>query len=223
MAVTIVLADDHPMTRAGLAFWFSQREGFLLLGEAGNGPEAWDMIEKRLPDVALMDIEMPEESGIAVTRKIREARLRTAVLMLTSYKASQYVLTSLRAGAAGFILKTTPLEELEKAIAAVSRGDFYLDPAIAHLSQPRFLTGPAGKEDPLSPREREVLILTAQGLSGKDSAARLDISERTVEAHLGAIYNKIGARNKTEAVLMALKSGVIRLDELTFGDGDALL
>jgi DNA-binding NarL/FixJ family response regulator len=220
MAVTIVLADDHPMTRAGLVFWFSQREGFRLLGEAGDGAEAWEVIERYLPDVALMDIEMPEESGIAVTRRVREACLRTAVLMLTSYKASQYVLTSLRAGAAGFILKTTPLEELEKAIVAVSRGDFYLDPAIAHLSQ---LHSFSDKENLLSPREREVLILTAQGLSGKDSAARLDISERTVEAHLGAIYSKFGARNKTEAILIALKSGTIRLDELTFDGGDVSL
>jgi DNA-binding NarL/FixJ family response regulator len=220
MAVSIVLADDHPMTRAGLVFWFSQREGFHLLGEAGNGAEAWKMIETRLPDVALMDIEMPEESGISVTLKIRDAGLRTAVLMLTSYKAPQYVLTSIRAGAAGFILKTTPLEELEKAIIGVSHGNFYLDPAIARLSH---LCFPAGKEDSLSPREREVLVLTAQGLSGKDAAARLDISERTVEAHLGAVYSKFGARNKTEAILIALKSGVIRLDELTFGEGDILL
>jgi DNA-binding NarL/FixJ family response regulator len=221
VAVTIVLADDHPMTRAGLVFWFSQREGFRLLGEAGNGTEAWEMIERCLPDVVLMDIEMPEESGIAVTRRIRGARLRTAVLMLTSYKASQYVLTSLRAGAAGFILKTTPLEELEKAILGVSQGDFYLDPAIAYLSP---LYSPSDKEEyALSPREREVLILTAQGLSGKDSAARLNISERTVEAHLGAIYNKIGAKNKTEAILMALKSGMIRLDELMLGEGDVFL
>ena len=153
LAVTIVLADDHPMTRAGLVFWFSQREGFHLLGEAGNGLEAWEMIKKRLPDVALMDIEMPEESGIAVTRKIREARLRTSVLMLTSYKAQQYVLASLQAGAAGFILKTTPLEELEKAIIGVSRGGFYLDPAIAHLSH---LCTPSDKESALPARTRGI-------------------------------------------------------------------
>jgi DNA-binding NarL/FixJ family response regulator len=216
-SVTIVLADDHPMTRAGLVFWFSQRNGFHLLGEASNGLEAWKMIERHLPDVVLMDIEMPEENGIVVARRIREARLRTSVLMLTSYKAPQYVLSSVRAGAAGFILKTTPLEELEKAILSVSQGNFYLDPAIAHLSH---LYSAHDRRDTLSPREREVLILTAQGLPGKDSAARLDISERTVEAHLGAIYNKLGAKNKTEAILMALKSGVIRLDELTFGEGD---
>jgi DNA-binding NarL/FixJ family response regulator len=218
--VTIVLADDHPMTRAGLVFWFSQRTGFRLLGEAGNGSEAWKMIEEHLPDVILMDIEMPDENGIAVTRRIREARLHTAVLMLTSYKAPQYVLSSIRAGAAGFILKTTPLEELEKAIISVSQGDFYLDPAIAHLSR---LYSSCGKEDALSPREREVLILTARGLSGKDSAVRLNISERTVEAHLGAVYSKFGAKNKTEAILMALKSGVMRLDELTFDEGDVFL
>jgi DNA-binding NarL/FixJ family response regulator len=218
MSVTIILADDHPMTRAGLVFWFSQREEFRLLGEASNGTEAWKMIEKYLPDVALMDIEMPEESGIAVTQKIRESRLHTAVLMLTSYKAQQYVLTSLQAGAAGFILKTTPLEELEKAIIKVSQGDFYLDPTIAHLSHLCVLSD---KESILSPREREVLALTARGLSCKDSSSRLNISERTVEAHLGAIYSKFGARNKTEAILMALKSGVIRLDELMFNEGDA--
>jgi DNA-binding NarL/FixJ family response regulator len=216
VAITVVLADDHPMTRAGLAFWFARADGFKLLGEAGDGTDAWRMIEEHAPDVALMDIEMPKENGIAVTRKIRQARLKTAVLMLTSYKARQYVLASLRAGASGFILKTAALEELEKAIITVSGGGFYIDSAISHLSDP----SSAGSA--LSTREKEVLVMTAQGMSGREISGELGISERTVEAHLGAVYSKFGAKNKTEAVLMALKSGIILLDELTVGQGSDL-
>jgi DNA-binding NarL/FixJ family response regulator len=216
VAITLILADDHPMTRAGLAFWLERTEGFILLGEAGDGTEAWRLIEKHEPDAALMDIEMPLENGISVTRRIRQARLKTAVLMLTSYKAKQYIIASLQAGASGFILKTASLDELEKAIVAVSRGEFYIDPAISDLPEPSTST------TPLSQREKEVLVMTAQGMSGREISGELGISERTVEAHLGAVYNKFGAKNKTEAILMALKSGILLLDELVIGQRNVL-
>ncbi len=212
MAITIVLADDHPMTRAGLAFWFSQQEEFLLLGEAEDGSRAWTLINDSRPDVALMDIEMPGENGIVVTRRIKEKQMKTHVLMLTSYKAQPYVIASLKAGASGFILKTAPLEELEKAIKTVHAGAFYIDPKIAHFS--------VLEKEVLTQREREVLTLTAQGLSGKDSAQILGISERTVEAHLSSAYGKLGVRNKTEAILTALKNGIILLDELSVSEGE---
>jgi DNA-binding NarL/FixJ family response regulator len=211
MSITIVLADDHPMTRAGLIYWFSQRGGFVLLGEADNGADAWRVIQETEPDVALMDIEMPVENGISVTRKIKNAHLRTAVLMLTSYMAQQYVLASLQAGASGFILKTAPLEELERAIIDAKEGRFYIDPKISGIAKNH-------GERTLSPREKEVLLLTAQGMSGRDAACELDISERTIEAHLSATYSKLGAKNKTEAVIMALKSGLILLEELRIGE-----
>ena len=214
MAITIVLADDHPMIRAGLVFWFAEQADFRLAGEAGDGSEAWRMIREHEPDVALMDIEMPEENGILVTQRVKDSGLATKVLMLTSYKSQQYVLASLRAGASGFILKTTPLDELEKAIVSVKNGNFYLDPKISRV----FLS--LHTAIPLSEREREVLVLTAQGISGKDAAGRLNISERTVEAHLRGAYSKLGARNKTEAILIALKSGVILLDELAIEERD---
>jgi DNA-binding NarL/FixJ family response regulator len=216
VAITLILADDHPMTRAGLAFWLARADGFNLLGEACDGTEAWRLLEEHKPDAALMDIEMPRENGIAVTRKIRQARLKTAVLMLTSYKARQYVLASIQAGASGFILKTASLEELEKAIITVSRGDFYIDPAISDLPEP------SSAASALSQREKEVLVMTAQGMSGREISGELGISERTVEAHLGAVYSKFGAKNKTEAVLMALKSGILLLDELIVGQRDSL-
>jgi DNA-binding NarL/FixJ family response regulator len=199
------------MTRAGLIYWFSQRSGFVLLGEADNGADAWRVIQETEPDVALMDIEMPVENGMAVTRKIKNARLCTAVLMLTSYMAQQYVLASLQAGASGFILKTAPLEELERAIIDAKEGRFYIDPKISGIAKNQ-------GEKTLSPREKEVLLLTAQGMSGRDAACKLDISERTIEAHLSAIYSKLGAKNKTEAVIMALKSGIILLEELRIGE-----
>jgi DNA-binding NarL/FixJ family response regulator len=211
MPVTMILADDHPMTRAGLVYWFSQRDRFRLLGDAASGDDAWKMILERDPDVALLDIEMPGENGISVARKIKKASLRTAALMLTSYRAQQYVLASLQAGASGFILKTAPLEELERAILEVDCGRFYVDPKISGVSLSQ-------KTEKLSLREREVLILSAQGMPGKDAALALNISERTIEAHLGSVYSKFGVRNKTEAIIMALKTGVISLDELRVGE-----
>jgi DNA-binding NarL/FixJ family response regulator len=143
--------------------------------------------------------------------------LKTAVLMLTSYKARQYILASIQAGASGFILKTASLEEVEKAIIAVSRRDFYIDPAISNLPEP------SSAASALSQREKEVLVMTAQGMSGREISGELGISERTVEAHLGAVYSKFGAKNKVEAVLMALKSGILLLDELIVGQRDSLL
>ena len=129
--------------------------------------------------------------------------------MLTSYDAQQYVLASLRAGAKGFVLKTVTPDNLARAIQTVARGGLYLDPEVASAVGDRDFT-----PEPLSVREREVLILAAKGLSSKEVASDLFISERTVQTHLASIYDKLGARNKTEALLLALKYGVVTLEEL---------
>ncbi len=135
--------------------------------------------------------------------------MKTAIIMLTSYDAQQYVIASLRAGAKGFVLKTASPKELTSAINTVAKGNLYLDPEVASVM---------GMDDfvpePLSAREREVLLLAAQGLSSKEVARRLFISERTVQTHLASIYDKLGSRNKTEALLLALKYGVVTLEEL---------
>ena len=209
MPIKIVLADDHPLTRAGIAEYLKRESSLELLGEAEDGLKAWQLIQELKPDVALLDIRMPGLDGVAVAQKVKEAGLSTATIMLTSYDAQQYVMASLRSGARGFVLKTVSPKELTAAIATVARGGLYLDPEVASVMGER-------EFDPeqLSTREREVLVLAAKGLSSKEVAAKLFISERTVQTHLASIYDKLGSKNKTEALLLALKYGVVTLEEL---------
>ncbi|NLK19047.1 MAG: response regulator transcription factor [Synergistaceae bacterium] len=209
MAVRVVLADDHPLTRAGISAYLARESAVELVGEAEDGLEAWRLIQELAPDVALLDIRMPGEDGVSVARRVKEAGLPVSVVMLTSYDAQQYVMASLRAGARGFILKTATPEEISRAIATVAKGGFYLDSEVAAAVGDREFTPEA-----LSAREREGLILASKGLSSKEVAARLFISERTVQTHLASIYDKLGAKNKTEALLLALKYGVVTLEEL---------
>ena len=210
MSIRILLADDHPLTRSGIAEFIRREPTFELVAEAQDGAEAWDLIQKLSPDVALLDIRMPEMDGVSVAQKVKSAGLSTAILMLTSYDAQQYVIASLRAGAHGFVLKTASPKELTAAINTVSKGGLYLDPEVASVinGDQEFIP------DQLSAREREVLLLAAKGLSSKEVARQLFISERTVQTHLASIYDKLGSRNKTEALLLALKYGVVTLEEL---------
>ena len=209
MAVRVVLADDHPLTRAGISSYLAQESSVELVGEAEDGIEAWRLIQDLRPDVALLDIRMPGEDGVAVARRVKESSLPVSVVMLTSYDAQQYVLASLRAGARGFILKTATPEEISRAISTVSKGGFFLDSEVASAVGERDFAPEA-----LSAREREVLIYASEGFSSKEVAGQLFISERTVQTHLASIYDKLGAKNKTEALLLALKYGVVTLEEL---------
>ena len=209
MAVRILLADDHPLTRSGIAEFVRREESFELVAEAEDGFDAWEKIRELRPDVALLDIRMPGYDGVTVAQKVKNEGMNTAIVMLTSYDAQQYVIASLRAGARGFVLKTVSPKELTTAINTVAKGGLYLDPEVASVM---------GEQDfipeQLSVREREVLLLAAKGLSSKEVAKKLFISERTVQTHLASIYDKLGSRNKTEALLLALKYGVVTLEEL---------
>ena len=209
MAVRILLADDHPLTRSGIAEFVRREETFELVAEAEDGIDAWEKIKELRPDVALLDIRMPGYDGVTVAQKVKNEGMNTAIVMLTSYDAQQYVIASLRAGARGFVLKTVSPKELTTAINTVAKGGLYLDPEVASVM---------GAQDfipeQLSVREREVLLLAAKGLSSKEVAKQLFISERTVQTHLASIYDKLGSRNKTEALLLALKYGVVTLEEL---------
>jgi len=209
MPIRVLLADDHPLTRSGIAEFLRRESTLELLGEAEDGFKAWQLVQELKPDVVLLDIRMPGLDGVSVAQKMKEAGLTTAIIMLTSYDAQQYVMASLRAGAKGFVLKTVSPKELTTAISTVARGGLYLDPEVASVVGER-------EFDPeqLSVREREVLVLAAKGLSSKEVAGKLFISERTVQTHLASIYDKLGAKNKTEALLLALKYGVVTLEEL---------
>jgi len=209
LGIRVFIVDDHPMTRAGLLATLEREADFEVVGVAADGIAAWDIIGEKVPDVALVDIRMPGEDGVSLVRRVKESGLPVRSLMLTSYDAQQYVMASLRAGAKGYILKTASPEELGRAIRTVARGGIYLDAEVS-----RVVGGQEIVPETLSNREREVLILTSKGLSSKETASRLIISERTVQTHLASIYDKLGARNKTEAMLLALKYGVMTLEEL---------
>ncbi len=207
--ITILLADDHPLTRAGIAEFLRRESSFELVAEAEDGIKAWEQIQALKPDVALLDIRMPGMDGVAVAQKVKNEGLPTATIMLTSYDAQQYVMASLRAGARGFVLKTVSPRELTAAINTVAKGGLYLDPEVASvMGESDFVP------EQLSAREREVLLLAARGLSSKEVAKRLFISERTVQTHLASISDKLGSKNKTEALLLALKYGVVTLEEI---------
>ncbi len=210
MSISIILADDHPLTREGMKGYLAKEADFKIVGEYADGESAWGGIQQFKPQVALLDIRMPGIDGVALARKIKDAALPTASLMLTSYDAQQYVMASLRAGARGYVLKTASMETLTKAIRIVARGGFYLDSEVANAVEEEGDFVP----EPVSVREREVLLLAARGLSGKDIATQLFISERTVQTHLASIYDKLGAKNKTEAMLLSLKYGIVTLEEL---------
>lgn len=202
-----MVADDHPLTKEGLKALLSREGDLLLEGEYSDGESALKGIEEKRPQVALLDIRMPGLNGVTVVKEVTRRRLGTACLMLTSYDAKPYVAASLKAGARGYVLKSSPPEVICEAIRTVNSGRLFLDLEASDL----VLSGPV--ED-LSHREREVLLLASRGLSSKEIAARLIISDRTVQAHLASVYQKLGARNKTEALLLGLKHGFMTLDEL---------
>ncbi|HIR16871.1 response regulator transcription factor [uncultured Cloacibacillus sp.] len=210
MSITIVLADDHPLTREGMKGYLSKEPDFEVVGEYADGESTWAGIKSLRPQVALLDIRMPGLDGITIARMARDAGIPTAALMLTSYDANQYVLAALRAGARGYLLKTATMDTLSKAIRIAARGGFYLDSEVASAVE----GGDNFVPEPVSVREREVLLLAARGLSGKEIAAKLFISERTVQTHLASIYDKLGAKNKTEAMLLAIKYGIVTIEEL---------
>jgi DNA-binding NarL/FixJ family response regulator len=210
MAVSVLLADDHPLTRSGIAAFLREQAPELeLVGEAEDGVEAWRLLVATRPQIALLDIRMPGEDGIALARKLRAEGVPTRAIMLTAYNAQGYVLAALAAGAKGFVVKSSAVRELQRAIDVVMSGGMYLDSQISHV---------VGAEnvllEPLTEREREVLLLASRGLSMKETGAVLHIAERTVQAHLGSAYGKLGAKNKTEALLLAIKHGMLLLDEL---------
>ncbi len=206
--IRILLADDHPLTRAGLAAWIGDEPNFELVAEASDGESAWQAMNERKPDVALLDIEMPNGNGIEVAERATRAHLPVRVVMLTAYKSSPYVMASLRAGATGFVLKTAPFEQIRAAILSAAGGKFYLDTSVS------LACDPLPEPEELTAREREVLLYTARGMTATRVASSLGITERTVGAHLASVYSKLGAKNKTEAILIALKRGILFLDQL---------
>ena len=216
--IKVLLAEDHAIVREGTRELVQHEPDMEVVGEASNGEEAVQLTGKLRPDVVIMDIAMPKLSGIEATKRIKELYPATAVLILTAYDDDQYVFALLEAGAAGYLLKNVRGRELIDAIRAVYAGESVLHPAITRKVIESLI--PAGKPaerriaEPLSEREMEVLKLAGRGMSNKDIAEKLSLSVRTVQSHLGNIFNKLGVGSRTEAVLYALKKGWGTLEDL---------
>jgi len=206
---SILLADDHVVLREGLRRLLEQTDRYDVVAGVSDGAEAVRLARQLRPDIVLMDILMPGLSGLDATREIRDASAGTRVLILSVHESPQYVEDAMRSGAAGYVVKTAELTELVQAIDTVLAGRTYVSPAIAeHL-----VTALEASEPPphslLTPREREVLLLVANGASSKEIAARLGVSPRTVESHRARIMQKLGIHKAPELVRFAIREGLV--------------
>ncbi|MGW0520326.1 response regulator [Crossiella sp. NPDC003009] len=206
--ITLLIVDDHPVVRDGLRGMFAGDARFTVLGEAADGAEAVTLAQALLPRVILMDLRMPGMGGVAAIRALRECGSTAHVLVLTTYDADHDVLPAIEAGATGYLLKDTPRADLFRAVEAAARGESVLSPAVAALVLGR-LRAPKPEEEPLSPREVEVLELVAAGVNNREAARRLFLSEATVKTHLQHIYAKLGVRDRAAAVAEGFRRGLL--------------
>jgi NarL family two-component system response regulator LiaR len=216
----VMLVDDHPLFRAGVRQRLFEHDVMIdVVGEAGNAHEALEMATRLMPDVVLMDVALQGESGIEVTRAIKQAIPATAIIMLSMYDNVQYIEAAIEAGAAGYFLKTVQGPELAAAVHQAHEGDAVLNPEVAAMIFRRLLSRSRGARHPerlreLSQRETEVLALIANGAPNKQIARTLDLSVRTVHAHLRSIYSKLQVTSRTEAAMVGLKEGMLKIEEI---------
>lgn len=217
MAVTILLADDHPIVRQGLRHLLEDEQDVIIVGEASDGLQAVQLTEKLKPNVLILDMMMPDLNGLEVLRQVKERSPGTTSIVLSMQSADIYVVEALRAGALGYVLKETGPSELLGAVQQVVRGQRYLSPRISERLIDVLLetTGklPADPYQSLTNREREVLQMAAKGLTTAEIAKRLFISPRTAELHRGRMMNKLGLHNQTDLIRYALKRGILPMQE----------
>ena len=216
MSVRVVIADDQALVRAGFKMILEAEPEIEVIGEAEDGVEAVEMIQRLKPDVALMDIRMPRLNGLEATRQITNGAgdVPTRVLVLTTFDLNEYVYEALRAGASGFLLKDVPPEQLADGIRVVAGGDALLAPSITRRLIQEFAAAgpPSGPPPPgldeLTARELEVFKLVARGLSNAEVAAELIVSETTVKTHVARMLMKLGLRDRVQAVVLAYEAGI---------------
>ena len=219
MSIQILLVDDQPLFREGLATLLMLHENINVVGEANNGQEAVDKVAELRPDVVLMDVRMPVLDGVAATKVLLREHPQVRVIMLTTFDDDEYVFEGLRAGALGYLLKDVSSDKLVEAIETAARGQTFLQPSVAAKVVAEFTrlteAGPApaqAKQDlvePLSDREVEILSILATGASNREIAAQLFIAEGTVKNHVTNILSKLNVRDRTQAALKAKEFGLI--------------
>lgn len=207
--IRVLLADDHAVVRQGFRLILSSQSGIEVVCEAGNGREAVEMAVKHRPDVAVIDVSMPELNGIEATRRIMEECPHTRVLALSMHKDAVYVREILRAGARGYILKDSIDTEFVQAIRALARGEGYLSPAVSGAVLDDYRKHVSDPIDLLTTREREVLQLIAEGKTNKEIANLLNLSVYTVDAHRGRVMEKLNMHSVTDLVRFAVRKGIV--------------
>ena len=213
--IRVLLVDDHPVVRKGLSSCLAQHGQLLIVGEAADGLEAVAKAKALLPDIVLLDIDMPNMSGLAVTEILRKDLPQIKVLILSMHQRADYLLRILQSGARGYVSKETPPEDLVKAIERVNAGESFFSPEITRLALNQFVQGRGqGTElGELTNREREVLVLIAEGFSNKDIANSFGVSVRTVETHRERIMRKLEIHSVAGLTRLAIAKGLITLPE----------
>ena len=214
--IRVLVADDQALVRGGFRSILETQSDIEVVGEAEDGQRALELVATSAPDVVLMDIRMPRLDGIAATAEILAAPSPPKVLILTTFDLDEYVYDALRVGASGFLLKSAPPRELADAIRTVACGDALLAPEITrrliedYVARPRGMRTVDAGFDRLTPRETEVLLLIARGLSNAEIGARLYLSEPTVKTHATRIFAKLGVRDRVHAIVLAYESGLVQ-------------
>ena len=208
--IRILVADDHPMLREGLVAVLSTQPDFDIIGEAADGAEVMRLAEALRPDVILLDLEMPDVDGVAALEGLRDAVSAARAIVFTAYDTDERILRSLRAGARGYLLKGASRQEIFDAVRTVHAGGSLLEPGVTTRLLDHVREG-GEQTEPLTPRELEVLALISEGLHNSEIAGRLFVTERTVKFHVSSILAKLGADNRTEAVALAARRGLIRM------------
>jgi DNA-binding NarL/FixJ family response regulator len=216
---TILIVDDHRLFRNGLKAIIERNQNYEVVGEAGNGREAFQMVGKLKPDLALVDISLPDQSGIELTRDILRASSKTRVMIVSMHSKIDYIVRAFRAGATGYVIKESASNKLLQGIKSVLKGDYFMDASVAQKVVQKMLgiqkkeaKVPDAAYDTLTPREQEVLVLVAEGLSTKEIGERLFISPKTVENHRANIMHKLDLHSTMELVRYAAKLGLIDVD-----------
>lgn len=209
--IRVLLADDHAVVRKGIRDFLEADADIRVMAEADDGATAWQLVTQQPPDVAVLDIRMPGLNGIELTKRIKQHYPQVRVLILSAYDDEPYLMALLRAGADGYVLKTAQGDDLVRAVKQIHEGKSVLDPEIA-AKVVATLTHPQPVE-PLSERELEVVRGVAKGLTNREIARQLQISDRTVQGHLAHVFGKLHVASRTEMVTVALQRGLITLDD----------
>jgi two-component system, NarL family, response regulator LiaR len=208
--IRVLVVDDHAVVREGLRAFLQLQEGIEVAGEAGDGREALTEAARLRPDVILMDLVMPKLDGIGAMRSLREQLPTARVIVLTSFLDEDKLLPALRSGAAGYLLKNAPPQELARAVRAAHAGEALIDPVVAaRLVESLAAGGEPEPLDRLTPREREVLVLIGRGFPNKQIARELGVSEKTVKTHVGHVLAKLGVADRTQAAVFAVRAGLV--------------